>query len=631
VLVGYASLIWMHFAPAISEPDDNGYFAQGSLIAQTGSTWFKSPSDAQYIGMHWLVTVPGTYISRYPPGLPMVIAVVYRLAGWKASLLVNPILSALALVGFFVLARQVVSSWWALIGTIILAGNPMFVHHALSGDSHIGVACALVWGLYWLIRWHNEGRIGQAFMAGLALGCIPTVRYPDSIMAIGVMIYLLWHWRRFPQIWKHYLAAVGAAAIPIVPLLIRNQILLGAFWRTGYSLTNEETGFSWAYFKEHAIDYIRTVNGDGMGLLFALGLMGMFFMIFKRGRRGQRPLGVMLICMSVAMLLLYMAYYWAPQQNSAMTLRFLVPTYALYTLAGVWLLRECCGRLAIGTQIAAGIMLVTVQLLWGTTEMMTQARELQYEKQSLADVTVALAKIATPDDVVIGNGNVLQQLDFVRQWKVADDSLVNGGGGPGGGGGGRGPGGMRGGGPGGFGGPGGPDDNDPDAPSPRQALKQQMERELYTGTTAQRQRKFVNDVRTWAGDGHKVYLVGTEQQVEQWDGVVAGSSVKILSRITLPEMPADLTNAGRRVGVFGGRGGGGGGGGFGGGRRGGGFGGGGAFGGGGPGGPFGGGPGGGGGFGGPGGRGGPGGGGPGGMMSAFNGATEAVIAEMDFR
>src|ERR1700722_1501810 len=193
---------------------------------------------------------------------------------------------------------------------------------------------------------------------------------------------------------------------------------------------------------------------------------------------------------------------------------------------------------------------------------------------------------------------------------------------------GRGPGGMRGGGPGGFG---GPDDNDPDAPSPRQALKTQMERELYTGTTAQRQRKFVNDVRTWAGDGHKVYQVGTEQQVEQWDGVVAGSSVKILSRITLPEMPADLANTGRRGGVFGGRGAGGPG--FGGGRRGGGLGGGfgGGFGGGGPGGLFGGG--GPGGFGGPGGRGGgPGGGGPGGgpggMMSAFNGATEAVIAEM---
>jgi hypothetical protein len=211
---------------------------------------------------------------------------------------------------------------------------------------------------------------------------------------------------------------------------------------------------------------------------------------------------------------------------------------------------------------------------------------------------------------------VLAQLDFVRQWKVADDSLVNGGGGgPGGGGG------FRRGGFGGPGGPGGPDDNNADAPSPRQAAKAELERELYTGTIAQRQRKFANDVRTWAGDGHKIYLVGTEQQVREWDGVLAGSSVKILSRVNLPPMPDDLANTGRR----GGFGGGGGRGGPFGGRGGGGPG----FGGGGPG--FGGG-GGRGGFGGPGGRGGgPGGGGPGGMMGSFNGATEAVIAELDFR
>ena len=614
VLVGYVMFLGAHFVPAISEPDDNGYFAQGSLIAQTGSTWFRSPSDAQYIGMHWLVTPSEMYISRYPPGLPMLIAVVYAVAGWKASLLVNPALSVLALVGFFVLARRVVSSWWAWVGAIVLAATPMFVHHALSGDSHMGVACALAWGLYWLVRWHDEGKIHQVFLAGLALGCIPTVRYPDSIMAIGVGVYLLWHLRNFPRIWLHYVAAIGAAAIPILPLLIRNQILLGAFWRTGYSLTNEETGFSWAYFKEHAIDYIRTINGDGMGVLFGLGLMGIFFMIFKRSRRaGQRPLGVMLICMTIAMLLLYMAYYWAPQQNSAMTLRFLVPTYALYTLGAVWLLRECCGRFAVGTQVALGILLITVQMLWGSTETVTQARELQYQKQSLADVTAALEKYATPDDVVVGSGNVLAQLDFVREWKVADDSLVNGGGGPGGGG-------FRRGGFGGPGGPGGPDDNNANAPSPRQAAKAELERELYTGTIAQRQRKFANDVRTWAGDGHKVYLVGTEQQVREWDGVLAGSSVKILSRVNLPPMPDDLANTGRRGGGRGGP--------FGG--RGGGFPGGGpGFGGGGPG--FGGG-GGRGGFGGPGGRGGgPGGGGPGGMMGSFNGATEAVIAELDFR
>src|SRR3954467_14250356 len=98
IVLGYSLLIYRNFAPAITEPDDNGYFAQGSLLAQTGHTFFRPESDAQYIGMHWLVTPKDDYISRYPPGLAVMIAGVYKLFGYKASLLVNPALSIAALV-----------------------------------------------------------------------------------------------------------------------------------------------------------------------------------------------------------------------------------------------------------------------------------------------------------------------------------------------------------------------------------------------------------------------------------------------------------------------------------------------------------------------------------------------------
>src|SRR6476661_5698475 len=92
ILAVYSFLIYKNFAPAITEPDDNGYFAQGTLLAQTGHTYFTPESDAQYIGMHWLVTPKEQYISRYPPGLAVMIAAVFKLFGYKASLLVNPAL-----------------------------------------------------------------------------------------------------------------------------------------------------------------------------------------------------------------------------------------------------------------------------------------------------------------------------------------------------------------------------------------------------------------------------------------------------------------------------------------------------------------------------------------------------------
>ncbi len=289
VLALYISFLATRFAPAISDPDDNGYFAQGSLLAQTGKTWFTAESDAQYIGMHWLLTPAGNFISRYPPGLPAVIAAVYHFGGWRAAAMANPALSVIALIGFFFLARRIVSGGWAIVGVAALAANPTFIRHALSGDSHMAVTALLAWGLFMLIRWSSTGRLFDAALAGLILGCIPTVRYPDAIMLIAVGIFFLWHWRRFPQIWKHYLAAAAGAAVPILPLLIRNQILLGAFWRTGYSLTNEETGFSLAYFQQHAIEYVHQISGNALGLLFALGFVGMVCMIFKRSAERRSP------------------------------------------------------------------------------------------------------------------------------------------------------------------------------------------------------------------------------------------------------------------------------------------------------------------------------------------------------
>jgi 4-amino-4-deoxy-L-arabinose transferase-like glycosyltransferase len=152
LLAVYVSFLVTRIAPAISDPDDNGYFAQGSLLAQTGKTWFAAQSDAQYIGMHWLLTPAGNFISRYPPGLPAVIAAVYHFGGWRASAMVNPALSVIALIGFFFLARRIVGAGWSLVGVAVLAANPTFIRHALSGDSHMAVTAVLAWGLLMLIR-----------------------------------------------------------------------------------------------------------------------------------------------------------------------------------------------------------------------------------------------------------------------------------------------------------------------------------------------------------------------------------------------------------------------------------------------------------------------------------------------
>lgn len=521
ILLGYCIFLALHFAPAISEPDDNGYFAQGTLMAQTARTWFVPESDAQYIGMHWLITPMGHYISRYPPGLAGIIGAVYFVGGWKASLLVNPALSVLALVGLFVLLRRLLSTGWALCGVVLLAANPVFCHHALSGDSHMAVACCVTWGCYLLFRWSEEGLLWQAFAAGLVFGIIPSIRYPDAIMGLGVAAFLLWNARRFDRIHAHWLAAVCGAAVTILPLLLRNQLVLGAFWKTGYSLTNEQTGFAWKYFRDHALGYVNAIHSGGMGLVFALGVIGIVYMICTRA---YRAMGIMFALFAVPMLLLYMAYYWAPQMNSSMTMRFLLPTFPAYLIAGVFALRQFLAAAPKGARVAVPVTLVAVQLLWGAADLLNQVTRLHHSKRVLAIATEAMEKVAVTGDVVVGNNQVLQQFDFVRKWKVADASVM------------RADGGRMMGGP----GPMGPD-MDSEEPSPMQLEKRALQQGKYPGTAAQRQAKFVADLLSWA-QGHRIYYIGTEQEMSN---LISTGKIRIVARVPLPEAPQMATVQGR--------------------------------------------------------------------------------------
>jgi hypothetical protein len=81
------SFLILHFAPAISTPDAQGYFCQAKLIAREARTSFESESLLQYMGPHWFVGEDSRYYTTFPPGLPLLLAVIYNIFGYKAALL----------------------------------------------------------------------------------------------------------------------------------------------------------------------------------------------------------------------------------------------------------------------------------------------------------------------------------------------------------------------------------------------------------------------------------------------------------------------------------------------------------------------------------------------------------------
>ncbi|MCX7591123.1 MAG: hypothetical protein N2255_05785, partial [Kiritimatiellae bacterium] len=132
MLLIYSIFLSRFYAPAIMAPDANGYFAQGTLLARTGRTWFTLDSPVQYVGVHWMRTPDGRYFSRYPPGLPVVIAVVTLLFGPEASVAINPVLALVGAVGMFFFSRRILgSAWWGLAAVALLMINPLYARHAL--------------------------------------------------------------------------------------------------------------------------------------------------------------------------------------------------------------------------------------------------------------------------------------------------------------------------------------------------------------------------------------------------------------------------------------------------------------------------------------------------------------------
>lgn len=420
-MIGLAVLhfAWLasYHAPAISTPDANSYFAQARWIAREGKTSFALESPAQFIGPHWNPGPNGRYYCTHPPGFGFLLAVPYTLLGYRVATWVNLVLASMSLIAVFLLCRRWTGPYWALLAATLVTLNPVVNEHALFGDSHVAVQFLLLAAIVCLLRLTKGGLIIWSATSGLLIGAIPALRYPELLYlpALGLFIVLMarsgWVTRRSVVVF-----ALGTA-LPLGALLVRNQITYGGFWRTGYLATGEQVAFSVAALVQHAPVYLLQLVASGAGLMFPLGVAGIVALLRHRETRRE---GLLLAGLIAPVTLLYMAWYWRPDPQS---MRFLIPTFPLYTLAGIWML----SRLIQDRRVAVGVSVVilVVMAAWGVPASHMAMRHLERDNGVLADITAKLEQRVPPGSVVIAGVGVQQHLDFVGLWKLANANLVN--------------------------------------------------------------------------------------------------------------------------------------------------------------------------------------------------------------
>ncbi|MGQ9661611.1 MAG: ArnT family glycosyltransferase [Kiritimatiellia bacterium] len=515
----YAFFLSRFYAPAIATPDANGYFAQGTLLARTGRAYFTLDSPVQYVGIHWLRDEQGRYFSRYPPGLAVLVALVSRVFSAETSVALNPLLSIIGLVGMFFLARSVLGGvGWGYAAMALLMVNPAYSRHAIACDSHMAVTVLFIWGLLLLLRWAAEGALWQTFVAGLLLGAIPTVRYPEALYSLGVGTFLLGHCRSRSRIWLHYAVAALGAAIPMVPLLVRNQLAFGAFWRTAYSFTNEQTGFCWQYLKEHFVPYVKALQSHGAGLFFALGVAGVLRMF---AQQPTRLLGSTLFLLITPSTLLYMSYYWGGGMMGVGTMRFLLPLFPLFILAGLFAVQNLFQEFSFWLRCGAVTILLVIQAIWGIPDTLAELGILRYQKQGLAEITSALKTHVPVHAVVLSHPRLLQHLDFLRVWRLVDPSLARPW----------------------------PEAEEPEEqtrPRPMQAGKRKFQTMRYEHMgPLEREEAFAADVKAWAGT-NRVFYVGVEKDIQAMRSLRFNvENFRIVARVEMPSPPQVRPDSGR--------------------------------------------------------------------------------------
>ena len=398
--------------------DENGYLITARSLATKGDSGKVLDDPNEFVSGNYVLADNGSYYGKYPLGYPALCVLAYKLGGPTAVFLVNPILAALAVLGTFFLGRAMLVEFAGALAAILLATNPLHAYFANSALSHSGSICFAVWGMFFLWRWTGSGGKWNAFLAGALSAYASTVRYTDGLLVLPIIAMVAWRYFKVESpadlqpVAREFILMIVSALIAVTPLLIHHWRAFGAPWVTGYSLCGESTGFGWKFFKENWWLMLTRMDTGGLILLFPLGLVGLAYLAIHDAKRG-----LLLGLWAVPGLLLYSAYYWAPQGDGPGYVRFFVSVFPPLILSALALLcfavraRPWWWEVGLGAFVA---VVATANLREATHQLNRQMDRLLFDTETSERVWDKLKDGA----VIVASDRLLNFIEFAGDWHL---------------------------------------------------------------------------------------------------------------------------------------------------------------------------------------------------------------------
>ena len=196
------------------------------------------PSIAQAaVPLGYQLTAPGTIVSIYSPGLPLMMAPLFLLGGEQAVYLVVPVFGALGVWLTYVLGRRVWDARAGAIAAIGLACSPVFLHQLFLPMSDVPAMTLWLASIALVLSKARHGPIFAGLTASLAL-----LTRPNLLPLAAAMLALVWiNRRRVGDVWSF---VVGFLPGPIVIAVLYRE-MYGSVVMSGYGALGELFRFEW--------------------------------------------------------------------------------------------------------------------------------------------------------------------------------------------------------------------------------------------------------------------------------------------------------------------------------------------------------------------------------------------------
>jgi hypothetical protein len=191
---------------------------------------------------------------------------------------------------------------------------------------------------------------------------------------------------------------------------------------TGYGHTGESTGFALEHLARNRDVLLRQLTTTGLFLTLPLGVLGLILLFAWNAR-----LALLLWAWLLPGLLVYAAYYWAPDNSGIGYARFLLTLFPPLAVGAAWCLTQLApvaphAERAFRRIIAPLAALVLVlgagaYNVWSAIPMLAADQRKAATVAQAAEQVMRVAK-APPGSVVFGPREFLHHLQFVADYRL---------------------------------------------------------------------------------------------------------------------------------------------------------------------------------------------------------------------